>query len=70
MIQDNTATTKHYLYSNNNIDADFLLVTGGLIVILFLMMLVMHVINSLRYKEITRILEKISFPEKSEEQFA
>ncbi|MCQ0300996.1 hypothetical protein [Escherichia coli] len=65
MIQDNTATTKHYLYSNNNIDADFLLVTGGLIVILFLMMLVMHVINSLRYKEITRILEKISFPEKS-----
>ncbi|EMW0229977.1 hypothetical protein AADY61_004263 [Salmonella enterica] len=65
VIQDNTATTKHYLYSNNRIDADLLLVTGGLIFILFLMMLVMHVINSLRYKEITGILEKISFPEKS-----
>ena len=61
VIQDNTATTKHYLYSNNNIDADLLLVTGGLIVILFLMMLVMHVINLLRYKEITRILKKYLF---------
>ncbi|HAM4813589.1 TPA: hypothetical protein IBX06_004871 [Escherichia coli] len=65
VIQDNTATTKHYLYSNNNIDADLLLVTGGLFVSLFLMMIVMHVINSLRYKEITRVLEKISYPEKS-----
>ncbi|QOE54510.1 hypothetical protein [Escherichia coli] len=64
VIQDNTATIKDCLYSNN-IDADLLLVTGGLIFILFLMMLVMHVINSLRYKEITRILEKISYPEKS-----
>ncbi len=38
---------------------------GGLIVILFLMMLVMYFINSLRYKELTEILTKISFPEKS-----
>ncbi|ECT3991159.1 hypothetical protein EHR38_09995 [Salmonella enterica subsp. enterica] len=65
VIQDNTATTKHYLYSNNNIDADLLMVIGGLVVILFLMMLVMHFINSLRHKELTEILTKISFPEKS-----
>lgn len=64
MIQDNTATTKDYLY-NNNIDTDILVVIGGLIVILFLMMLVMHFINSLRHKELTEILTKISFPEKS-----
>ncbi|EFF9533826.1 hypothetical protein GL330_19005 [Escherichia coli] len=63
MIQDNTATTKDYLYSNN-IDTDLLVVVGGLIVILFLMMLVMHFINSFRHKEITGTLEKISFPEK------
>ncbi|EFE7984915.1 hypothetical protein OPZ10_005071, partial [Escherichia coli] len=41
------------------------MVIGGLIVILFLMMLVMYFINSLRYKELTEILTKISFPEKS-----
>ncbi|EKQ6913092.1 hypothetical protein P6E27_005020 [Escherichia coli] len=64
MIQDNTATTKDYLYSNN-IDTDLLVVIGGLIVILFLMMLVMYFINSLRHKELTEILTKISFPEKS-----
>ncbi len=57
-------TTKDYLYSNN-IDTDLLVVIGGLIVILFLMMLIMYFINSLRHKEITGILEKISFPEKS-----
>ena len=38
VIQDNTVTTKDYLYSNN-IDTDLLVVIGGLIVILFLMML-------------------------------
>lgn len=64
VIQDNTVTTKDYLYSNN-IDTDLLVVIGGLIVILFLMMLIMYFINSLRHKEITGILEKISFPEKS-----
>ncbi|HFR7185075.1 TPA: hypothetical protein ACHXLE_004472, partial [Shigella sonnei] len=37
VIQDNTVTTKDYLYSNN-IDTDLLVVIGGLIVILFLMM--------------------------------
>ncbi|HFE1583495.1 hypothetical protein, partial [Escherichia coli] len=42
-----------------------LVVIGGLIVILFLMMLIMYFINSLRHKELTEILEKISFPEKS-----
>ena len=57
-------TTKDYLYSNN-IDTDLLVVIGGLIVILFLMMLIMYFINSLRHKELTEILEKISFPEKS-----
>ena len=36
VIQDNTVTTKDYLYSNN-IDTDLLVVIGGLIVILFLM---------------------------------
>ncbi|WP_252151279.1 DNA methyltransferase, partial [Escherichia coli] len=40
-------------------------VIGGLIVILFLMMLIMYFINSLRHKELTEILTKISFPEKS-----
>lgn len=64
VIQDNTVTTKDYLYSNN-IDTDLLVVIGGLIVILFLMMLIMYFINSLRHKELTEILEKISFPEKS-----
>ncbi|ENM6839628.1 hypothetical protein AB8O20_005366, partial [Escherichia coli] len=64
MIQDNTATTKDSLYSNN-IDTDLLVVIGGLVVILFLMMLVMYFINSLRHKELTEILTKISFPEKS-----
>ncbi|HHI2658110.1 TPA: hypothetical protein ACQ8R0_004801 [Escherichia coli] len=64
MIQDNTVTTKDYLYSNN-IDTDLLVVIGGLIVILFLMMLIMYFINSLRHKELTEILTKISFPEKS-----
>ncbi|MBC0646030.1 hypothetical protein FSH19_027350, partial [Escherichia coli] len=39
VIQDNTVTTKDYLYSNN-IDTDLLVVIGGLIVILFLMMLI------------------------------
>lgn len=62
VIQDNTVTTKDYLYSNN-IDTDLLVVIGGLIVILFLMMLIMYFINSLRHKELTEILEKISFPE-------
>lgn len=57
-------TTKDYLYSNN-IDTDLLVVIGGLIVILFLMMLIMYFINSLRHKELTEILTKISFPEKS-----
>ncbi len=47
VIQDNTVTTKDYLYSNN-IDTDLLVVIGGLIVILFLMMLIMYFINSLR----------------------
>ncbi len=61
VIQDNTATTKHYLYSNNNIDADLLMVIGGLVVILFLMMLVMHFINSLRHKELTEILTENIF---------
>lgn len=60
VIQDNTVTTKDYLYSNN-IDTDLLVVIGGLIVILFLMMLIMYFINSLRHKELTEILEKISF---------
>ena len=64
VIQDNTVTTKDYLYSNN-IDTDLLVVIGGLIVILFLMMLIMYFINSLRHKELTEILTKISFPEKS-----
>ncbi|WP_137464803.1 hypothetical protein, partial [Escherichia coli] len=64
VIQDNTVTTKDYLYSNN-IDTDLLVVIGGLIVILFLMMLIMYFINYLRHKELTEILEKISFPEKS-----
>ncbi|EMK8070129.1 hypothetical protein ACGW9C_005447, partial [Escherichia coli] len=64
VIQDNTATTKDYLYSNN-IDTDLLVVIGGLVVILFLMMLVMYFINSLRHNELTEILTKISFPEKS-----
>ncbi|EEW5201772.1 hypothetical protein D3652_13675 [Escherichia coli] len=64
VIQDNIVTTKDYLYSNN-IDTDLLVVIGGLIVILFLMMLIMYFINSLRHKELTEILEKISFPEKS-----
>ncbi|EOO4146829.1 hypothetical protein KMZ46_RS25440, partial [Escherichia coli] len=64
VIQDNTATTKDSLYSNN-IDTDLLVVIGGLVVILFLMMLVMYFINSLRHKELTEILTKISFPEKS-----
>ncbi len=41
VIQDNTVTTKDYLYSNN-IDTDLLVVIGGLIVILFLMMLIMY----------------------------
>ena len=63
VIQDNTVTTKDYLYSNN-IDTDLLVVIGGLIVILFLMMLIMYFINSLRHKELTEILEKISFPER------
>lgn len=62
VIQDNTVTTKDYLYSNN-IDTDLLVVIGGLIVILFLMMLIMYFINSLRHKELTEILTKISFPE-------
>ncbi len=57
-------TTKDYLYSNN-IDTDLLVVIGGLIVILFLMMLIMYFINSLRHKELTEILTKISFPEKN-----
>ncbi|EEZ0420616.1 hypothetical protein DXL17_27605, partial [Escherichia coli] len=48
VIQDNTVTTKDYLYSNN-IDTDLLVVIGGLIVILFLMMLIMYFINSLRH---------------------
>ncbi|PPE07077.1 hypothetical protein C4Y11_28315, partial [Escherichia coli] len=61
VIQDNTVTTKDYLYSNN-IDTDLLVVIGGLIVILFLMMLIMYFINSLRHKELTEILTKISFP--------
>ncbi|VZZ91663.1 conserved protein of unknown function (plasmid) [Escherichia coli] len=52
VIQDNTVTTKDYLYSNN-IDTDLLVVIGGLIVILFLMMLIMYFINSLRHKELT-----------------
>ncbi len=64
VIQDNTVTTKDYLYSNN-LDTDLLVVIGGLIVILFLMMLIMYFINSLRHKELTEILTKISFPEKS-----
>ena len=64
VIQDNTVTTKDYLYSNN-IDTDLLVVIGGLIVILFLMMLIMYFINSLRHKKLTEILGKISFPEKS-----
>ncbi len=64
VIQNNTVTTKDYLYSNN-IDTDLLVVIGGLIVILFLMMLIMYFINSLRHKELTEILTKISFPEKS-----
>ncbi len=64
VIQDNTVITKDYLYSNN-IDTDLLVVIGGLIVILFLMMLIMYFINSLRHKELTEILTKISFPEKS-----
>ena len=55
VIQDNTVTTKDYLYSNN-IDTDLLVVIGGLIVILFLMMLIMYFINSLRHKELTEIL--------------
>ena len=50
VIQDNTVTTKDYLYSNN-IDTDLLGVIGGLIVILFLMMLIMYFINSLRHKK-------------------
>lgn len=53
VIQDNTVTTKDYLYSNN-IDTDLL----GLIVILFLMMLIMYFINSLRHKKLTEILGK------------
>ena len=44
VIQDNTVTTKDYLYSNN-IDTDLLVVIGGLIVILFLMMLIMYFMN-------------------------
>lgn len=60
VIQDNTVTTKDYLYSNN-IDTDLLVVIGGLIVILFLMMLIMYFINSLRHKELTEILEKYLF---------
>lgn len=52
VIQDNTVTTKDYLYSNN-IDTNLLVVIGGLIVILFLMMLIMYFINSLRHKELT-----------------
>lgn len=68
MIQDNTVTTKDYLYSNN-IDTDLLVVIGGLIVILFLMMLIMYFINSLRHKELTEILEKYLFL-KIREQFA
>ncbi len=55
VIQDNTVTTKDYLYSNN-IDTDLLVVIGGLIVILFLMMLIMYFINSLRHKKLTEIL--------------
>lgn len=60
VIQDNTVTTKDYLYSNN-IDTDLLVVIGGLIVILFLMMLIMYFINYLRHKELTEILEKYLF---------
>ncbi len=60
VIQDNTVTTKDYLYSNN-IDTDLLVVIGGLIVILFLMMLIMYFINSLRHKELTEILTKNIF---------
>ncbi len=44
VIQDNTVTTKDYLYSNN-IDTDLLVVIGGLIVILFIMMLIMYFMN-------------------------
>lgn len=60
VIQDNTVTTKDYLYSNN-IDTDLLVVIGGLIVILFLMMLIMYFINSLRHKELTEYWKKYLF---------
>ena len=60
VIQDNTVTTKDYLYSNN-IDTDLLVVIGGLIVILFLVMLIMYFINFLRHKELTEILTKNIF---------
>lgn len=51
VIQDNTVTTKDYLYSNN-IDTDLLVVIGGLIVILFLMMLIMYFIKEGANKQV------------------